>query len=272
VNLTNTMRVIARHKILLIVGVLIAAAAAYVTAIKVESTWEPRAETTYRASTQILVADPTSVYSTRGTPQTLIDGQNPPAARDLSALTVVYAYVVSGPEITSAVEAQVGPLGKDDSLAGEQRTTQPGSPTNTGTYRLPILDVIGEATSPARAEAISRTAAATFQAVALAQQDAAALPPDQRVQFQVVREVDAVPVDGTNPALPIIAVGLGVLLAFIALIFAVDNARASRGQHPSRAPAPATGTVRTPVPPRPATVMANSPRPSTPGEESIGHR
>ena len=32
-NLTNTMRVIARHKILLIVGVLIAAAAAYVTIV-----------------------------------------------------------------------------------------------------------------------------------------------------------------------------------------------------------------------------------------------
>lgn len=267
-NLTNTMRVIGRHKILLILGILIAAAAAFVAAVKVESTWEPRAETTYRSSTQILVSDPTSVFSTRGTPQSLVEGQNPPAARDLSALTVVYAYLVSGEEVTAQLEQRVGPLGEGESLAGAQRTTQPGTMTNTGTYRLPILDVMGESTSPGRAEEISRTAAEIFQEVALAQQEASGLAPDQRVQFQVVRELDAIPIDGTSPALPIVAVGVGVLLAFLALIFAVDNARMTRREHP----APVTSGVRAPAPPRPATTMANAAYEPPRAQEPFGNR
>jgi len=85
---------------------------------------------------------------------------------------------------------------------------------------------------PQRAEEISRTASAVFTEFAIGQQTAANVSPESRVQLTVIKEGDAAAIDGTNPALPIVAVGIGVLLAFIALIFAVDNARAHRRTAP----------------------------------------
>ena len=228
-NLTTTMRVIQRHKLLLVIGILIAALAAFATAFRIETgTLTPRTITEYSAPTQLLVSDPTSVFSTRSSPQTIVDGQSPPAARDLSSATVVYAYLVSSGAIRQLVEAEIGDLGKNESISAQQRTTQPTATTNTGTYRLPILEIVGQAATAARAQEISRTAATVFATFAVAQQDAAGVAPETRVQLQVIREGQAAPVDGTNPALPIVAVGIGVLLAFIALIFAVDNARMNR--------------------------------------------
>ena len=259
-NLTTTMRVIGRHKGLLVVGILLALLAAFATAFRVETgTLQPRTIAEYQAPTQLLVSDPTSVFSTKSAPQTVVDGQTPPASRDLSSATVVYAYLVSSGAIRDEVEAEIGKLGANESISAFQRTTQPDTKTNTGTYRLPILEIVGQAASKDRAEEISRTAAAVFQTFASAQQDASSVPADTRVQLQVIREGDAAPVDGTNPALPIVAVGVGVLLAFIALIFAVDNARATRTVTPlapAKSPAPQPGGMTRPVlpsgPARPA--------------------
>ena len=249
-NLTTTMRVIGRHKGLLIVGILLAVLASFATAFRVETgTLAPRTIAEYQAPTQLLVSDPTSVFSTKSAPQTVVDGQTPPASRDLSSATVVYAYLVSSGAIRDEVEAEIGKLGDNESISAFQRTTQPDSKTNTGTYRLPILEIVGQAASKDRAEEISRTAAAVFQNFAAAQQEASSVPADTRVQLQVIREGDAAPVDGTNPALPIVAVGVGVLLAFIALIFAVDNARATRTSPlaPAKSPAPQPGGMTRPV-------------------------
>lgn len=279
-NLTNMFRVIGRHKALLIFGILIAVAAALFTAFKVESgslwqsgTLEPRTQIEYRASTHILVSDPVSVFSSRNAPQVVTEGTTAPSARDLSSLTVVYAYLASSDELLAQVEEQVGPLGREESLTAQQRTTQPTSQTNTGTYRLPILDIMGTSPDPARAEEISRTAATLFQEFAAAQQEAAAVPAESRVQLPVIDEREAMPIDGTNPALPVVAVGLGVLLGFLALIFAVDNARTSRRQaatvSPAREPIPspvAASTVSTgPTPvlhPAPAAVGQVAYRPA----------
>ncbi|MCU1580184.1 MAG: hypothetical protein JWP19_2388 [Rhodoglobus sp.] len=241
-NLTNTFNVLSRHKFLLVVGLLIAVLAAFATAFRVENgivngALEPRAESHFRASTQLLVSDPTSVFSTKNAPQVVVGGQNPPAARDLSALTVVYAYIASGADVRAGVEAKIGALGANESITAAQRTTQPTSATNTGTYRLPILEIMGESTSATRAQEISKTAAEVFAAFAASQQDASGVTPDLRVQFATVRQLAAEPLDGTSPLLPVVAVGVGVLLAFLALIFAVDNARATRHTAPARAQA-----------------------------------
>jgi capsular polysaccharide biosynthesis protein len=249
-NLTTTMRVIGRHKLLLVVGILLAILAAFATAFRVETgTLAPRTIAEYQAPTQLLVSDPTSVFSTKSAPQNVVEGQTPAAARDLSSATVVYAYLVSSGAIRDQVEAQIGKLGDKESISASQRTTQPTSTTNTGTYRLPILEIVGQAASKDRAEEISRTAASVFQTFASAQQDASGVPADTRVQLQVIREGEAAPADGTNPALPIVAVGVGVLLAFIALIFAVDNARATRAPalSPAKPPAGQPGGITRPL-------------------------
>lgn len=262
-NLTNVFRVMGRHKLLMFFGVIVAIAAALFTAFKLETgslwesgTLEPRSQIEYRASTNILVSDPVSVFSSRNATQAVPDGTTAATARDLASLTVVYAYLASSDELQAQVEEQVGDFGPSESLSAAQRTTQPTAETNTGTYRLPILDIMGTSTDPARAEEISRAAATIFQDFATAQQDAAGVAPEARVQLPVIDERPAQAIDGTNPALPVVAVGIGVLLGFLALIFAVDNAQAGRREaatvSPAREPIPspiAASTVPTgPVP------------------------
>ena len=91
-NLTNVFRVIGRHRLLLVFGIIVAIGAALFTGFRLETgTLAPRSQVEYRASTQLLVSDPVSVFSTRSAPQVLTDGTTPAAARDLSALTVVDA-------------------------------------------------------------------------------------------------------------------------------------------------------------------------------------
>lgn len=266
-NLTTIMRVIGRHKVLFVTGLLIAALASFATAFRVETgTLTPRIAAQYRAPTQLLVSDPNSVFATKNAPQQVVDGQTPPSARDLTSATVVYAYLVTSGAILDDVEKQIGKLGKNESLSAQQRTTQPTATTNTGTYRLPILEIDGEATSPKRAAEISRTAATVFQNFVAAQQDAAGVPADSRVQLQTINEKPAEPVDGTNPALPIVAVGIGVLLAFIALIFAVDNARAARlAPHaPAAPPTQVRGGFPGATAPRPVMPSSTMARQSAP--------
>jgi len=242
-NLTNMFRVVGRHRVLLIIGIAAALVAALFTAFKLETgSFTPRTQVEYRASTNILVSDPVSVFSSRNASQVVPDGTTAATARDLSSMAVVYAYLASSDELLAQVEEQVGPLGPNEELTAAQRTTQPNVDTNTGTYRLPILDIMGTAPDPARAEEISRTAATVFQAFATAQQDAAGVPAESRVQLPVIDERPAEAIDGTNPALPVAAVLLGVLLAFVALIFAVDNAQSGRREQtvsPAREPIPA---------------------------------
>lgn len=242
-NITNMFRVVGRHKVLAIVGVLLAVVATVFTAFRLETgTFEPRTRVEYRASTNILVSDPVSVFSSRNAAQVVPDGTTAASARDLASLTVVYAYLASSDELLAQVEDEIGDLGPEESLTAAQRTTQPSVDTNTGTYRLPILDIMGTSPDPARAEEISRTAATLFQAFATAQQDAAGVPAENRVQLPVIDERPAQAIDGTNPALPVAAVLVGVLLAFLALIFAVDNAQAGRREprvSPAREPVPA---------------------------------
>jgi capsular polysaccharide biosynthesis protein len=228
-NLTNLFHVIARHRALLVVGILIAALAGFAAAFRIETgTLDPRIQPQYRAATQILVSDPVSIFSSRNAAQVVPDGTTPATQRDLAALAVVYAYLASSPDLVARVETKVGALAADEEITAAQRTTQPTSSTNNGTYRLPIVEVQGTAVTPQRAEELSRAAAAEFVLFATEQQDAVGVPAEARVQLPIVSQRAAEPVDGTSPVLPVVAVGVGVLLAFLALIFAVDNARATR--------------------------------------------
>jgi hypothetical protein len=153
----------------------------------------------------------------------------------------VYAYLVQSGEIQKTVESAIGPLTRDESITAAQRTTQPTAQTNTGPYELPVLEISGTAYSADRAQRISREAAKAFVAFAAAQQQAAGVPSTEAVQFQTIRAGQADAVDGTSPALPIVAVGIGVLLAFLALIFAVDNAASTRPRGAVREPGQAAG-------------------------------
>jgi capsular polysaccharide biosynthesis protein len=264
-SLSSVFQVIGRHKVLLVVGVLVALLAAFAAAFKVETfSLTPRVEQKYDASTQLLVSDASSMFASKTPSQMLVQGQTAAGSRDLSALTVVYAYVASGADIRAAAAKAVGGLHKGESISADQRTTQPGSDTNTGTYRLPVLEITGTATSAARAEKVSAAAAKAFQDYVTQQQTAAAVTPDALVHLTPLAHFKAKVADGTNPILPVVAIGVGVLIAFIALIFAVDNVRTSRRLSRAAPPTavPASGAAAS-APPRPAPA-ATQPRPVFP--------
>lgn len=231
-------RTLFRHKILLVLGVLVSLGVALYTGFTLEKgTLEPRAAQDYSASTTIMLgsANPQqSVFSSELPPRPLVEGQTPGDTRNLAGMAVIYAYLVGSDEIRALVEQQIGPLSEHESLSAIQRTTQPdGNERFPGDFELPIIDVMGSAHSAERAEEIATAGAQVFQAYAIGQQDAAAVAPTARVTFTPLRTQEAEVLEGSSPLLPIVAVGFGVFLAFVVLILIVDNIR--RGRARSRA-------------------------------------
>ncbi|MFD1715629.1 hypothetical protein ACFSBZ_14235 [Amnibacterium flavum] len=237
------------YKWLMIFGVLVALAAALFAGFKVETgSLDYRAETQYNAATTVLLSNAqTSVFQAEVPGQVIDPNVTAPQARDLSSTAVIYAYLISGNVIRDLVEQQVGPLSDAESITAVQRTTQPaGSEANPGRLNLPIIDVRGSALSPERAEEISSAATSAFLDFAVNEQNTAGIPPAERVQMTPLITAKAEAVDSSNPLIPIVAVGAGVLFAFTALSLILFNVRMRRTE---RAVAAAeTGPVETTVP------------------------
>lgn len=225
------LRVLWGYKWLLLVGLLIAGVVGGVVGYTyIDGQLQPRAVQTYTASTTVLVGSPQQpLYQSVIPGAPVQEGVTPAVTRDLVSTTVVYAYIVSGSEIRSRVEGVVGPLADDEQVTAVRRTTQPaGDEQFPGRLTLPILDIVGAAHSPGRAEEISRAANTVFQEYVRAEQDTSAVPEGERVQLQTLRESEATEVEGSNPLIPVILAAFGVLLLVVALIFVLYNIRVSR--------------------------------------------
>ncbi len=225
------LRVLWSYKWLLLVGLLIAGFVGGVVGYTyIDGQLQPRAVQTYRASTTVLVGSPQQpLYQSVIPGAPVQEGVTPAVTRDLVSTTVVYAYIVSGSEIRARVEGVVGPLADDEQVTAVRRTTQPaGDEQFPGRLTLPILDIVGAAHSPGRAEDISRAANLVFQEYVKAEQDTTAVPEGERVQLQTLRESEATEVEGSNPLIPVILTAFGVLLLVVALIFVLYNIRVSR--------------------------------------------
>ena len=236
------LRVLWDSKWLLLVGLLVAAVAAFFAGFAVEDgEVVPRAESSYTAGTTVLVSSQTQpLYQAviPGTP--LVENQTTPTDVDLTSKAILYAYLVSGQDIRNAVEAEVGAFAETDALTALRRTTQPGGDEAfAGRYELPILDIVGFSTDPERAELISRTATAIFLERVLAEQTASALPEPDRVILTPLDQKPAEPGEGSNPAIPIVVAFLGVFLLFVAVAFILAGARAAAlASVPRRNPSP----------------------------------
>ncbi|GAA3633373.1 hypothetical protein GCM10022200_15600 [Microbacterium awajiense] len=227
------LQVLWASKWLLLVGVVVAAAAAFLAGFKfVDGEVVPRADQQYTASTTILVSSQTQpLYQAVLPGQELVEGETPPEDVDLTSKAILYAYLISGTDMRDQVEAIVGELDDTEGLTALRRTTQPGGDEAfPGRYVLPILDVVGGSDDPERAEEISRTAATLFQEQALADQEAVEMPESERVTFEMLDQSDAVADEGSNPAIPIVVAFLGVFLLFVAAAFIVAGAKSSRAR------------------------------------------
>ena len=225
------LQILWSYKWLLLVGLVVAVIAAFLAGY----TWrdgaiESRATSTYSASTTVLVgSDNQPLYQAEIPGQPIQEGTTAPVQQDLTSTAVVYAYLISGTEIQSAVEEIIGEFSDEETVTAVRRTTQPGGNEQfPGRLSLPILDVVGVSPDPSRAEDISRTANTVFQSYVVAEQDASSLAPEQRVQLTTINESDAIEGEGSNPAIPIVVTGLGVFLVFVALAFLLYNAKLAR--------------------------------------------
>lgn len=225
------LRILWKSKWLLLVGALVAAVAAFFAGFTVNNgDIQPRAEQTYRAGTTVLLNGPDQpLYQAVIPGQEIQEGVTSPENVDLTNRAILYAYLISGQEMRTTVESQIGEFADGETLTALRRTTQPGGDEAfAGRYVLPIVEVVGTATSPERAEQISRTAAQTFEAQVVSDQDAAQIDAANRVVLSTIDEKPAAATEGSNPAIPVVVTFLGVFLLFVATAYIIAGSRASR--------------------------------------------
>jgi hypothetical protein len=230
-DIPKYLQILWSAKWLLLVGLVVSVIAAVLAGYRLDSGGlVPRADSSYQASTTVLVSSPDqSIYQAEVPGQTVQQGSTAPQSRDLTQTAVVYAYIIAGSTVRDAVQAKIGALRPSDSITAVRRTTQPGGDEKSpGRFSLPILDVVGTSDSPARAERISREANTAFRSYVAAQQNASSIPAGSRVQLETIDEGSAIENTGSNSAIPLVVTGLGVFLLFIALAFILHNIRTSR--------------------------------------------
>ena len=227
------------YKWLLAFGLVVAIVAAFFAGFTITNGQiESRAVKSYTAGTRVLVTSPTdTLYQAQIPAQPIEEGVTAPEPLDLSAATQIYAYIVSGARIRGEVEAGVGRLDEEtESITAMRRTTQPaGDERFPGSLKLPVLEIVGNATTAARAEEISASATDVFLAYVEAEQAEQQIAPENRVELEVLAEGAAVEGETSNPAIPIVITGFAVFLAFVALAFvlaAIGSRRAKRASTP----------------------------------------
>jgi hypothetical protein len=237
------------YKWLLAFGLVVAVVAAFFAGFSVTNgEIQSRAVKSYTASTTVLVTSPSdTLFQSQIPGATVEEGVSAPEPLDLAAATQIYAYLVSGMEIRGEVEETVGALDADgESITAIRRTTQPaGDERFPGSLKLPVLQIVGTAQTPDRAEELSATATDVFLGYVDDQQRAKQIAPEDQVELEVLVACDAVAGETSNAAIPIVATGFAVFLAFVALAFvlaAIRSGRASRkGPRRSRTGSPAGG-------------------------------
>ncbi|GAA1962212.1 hypothetical protein [Agromyces allii] len=238
------------YKWLLAFGLVVAAVAAFFAGFSISNgEIQSRAVQSYTASTTVLVTSPNdTLFQSQVPGQAIEEGVTATEPLDLAAATQIYAYLVSGAEVRSEVEAATGALDDDtESITAIRRTTQPaGDERFPGSLKLPVLQIVGTAPTAERAEEISATATDVFLGYVDDQQEAKQIAPENRVELEVLSSGNAVATETGNPAIPIVVTGFAVFLGFIALAFVLaafrsNRSKRSRSRRRSRAAAPTGG-------------------------------
>jgi capsular polysaccharide biosynthesis protein len=244
-DMSRFFSVLWRSKWLVVTGLVVAVLASLTAGFRVENgSMEPRAESSFTAATLVMLSGAgIPLYQAESPGQALTNGTTAPREQNLSKAAVMYAYIISGSSIRDDVTRQVGPLSASESISAVQRTTQPsGSERFPGRLDLPIIEIHGTAASPERAVQLAETATASFHSFVAQQQEAAKLAPEARVELANIQDAAVTENNVSNTVAPLIAVGAGTFLAFIALIFILDNARRTRRRRIRRA-ADETSTI-----------------------------
>ena len=145
------LQILWSYKWLLLVGLVFAVIAAFLAGYTMrDGAIVSRATSTYSASTTVLVgSDNQPLFQAEIPGQPIEQGTTAPVQQDLTSTAVVYAYLISGTEVQTAVEAIIGEFAEEETLTAVRRTTQPGGNEQfPGRLSLPILDVVGVSADP----------------------------------------------------------------------------------------------------------------------------
>lgn len=240
------LQILWAHKVLLLLSLVLAAVAGLFAGFSVSSNgFTARTASSYSSTTTVLVQSPNSnpfsgvTEVPNSTPTTLAQTSDP------AQLALIYAYLVTGDVVRRDVEAEVGTLRSDESISAVRRTTQPGGDERfPGRDQLPIIDIIGVAATPQRAESIANAARAAFFEYSMAQQVRAGISEGKRIRLEEVKGARTAQATGSNPFIPVLLGFVGALIFLLASIFVIDALQsASRRRRATEVEAAVPGDV-----------------------------
>lgn len=229
-----------RQKVLLIVGLIVAVVAGILAGFTIhDGAVTTRVQKAYSASSTVLLSSPQPTYfqveipgAAQALPQPNADGTTPAqelivedaTPLDLADTAIILAYIASSDEVAEGVQESVGVFEDGEGITAVRRTTQPaGDERFGGRLSLPIIDIVATATSPVRAELIADEALDVFADLVQEQQREWGVSEEIRLELDVLNAPVADTGEGSNPAIPVIVVAMGVFIFFIALALILDG-------------------------------------------------
>jgi capsular polysaccharide biosynthesis protein len=227
-----------RFRLVIALGVVVGAALALTSAYKVDvGSFPPqltaRERPTYTAGTQLEVTSPTAPYyrsavdvpvvtPARSTgedeePTNLVE-QAEPSVQTLIAAANYYPYVIEGDQVKALRERLYGKIDGTVTATAIGATT---TPNRQEPGRLPFIQLVASADSPANAKALAQSTADAFVRFVREEQQRRNIRPAQRLVIEQLRKPERTfEVGGTSMNLPIlifvalvaVAVGIAYLL------------------------------------------------------------
>jgi hypothetical protein len=235
-------RVLWRFRVLVIVGLILAAALSFFSYAKVSfahgsPSISYRTAVVYQSSTTLLVTQNGFPWGRTALPFKV--NAKGVATSDFadpgrfSSLAGFYSRLAE----SDVIRARASQIAGVPAVLQANPVPDPGNSNNM----LPMISLAGLATSPAAAIRVAEAGSLAFRQYLLQQQDASHTPANQRVVMQVVNQARAASVASPRKkTLPVI-VFLGVLIATIAMAFVLENLRprvrvVAAGARPEAAP------------------------------------
>src|SRR5262245_54064146 len=206
-------RVIWRFRIVVAIGFLIAVALAFLSFVRVSPSG-----ISYRQS-EDWSASTTYVLSGEGFP---VGGVNSAGSSRsplmLASLAALYATYATSDDVISRIK-RGGPM------HGIVTATSFVNQQTSQRYPLPLLSINADGSTPGKALALAHRASRAFMSYVTDQQNKAAIPASQRVQFRVVNAPKLPTLVGPRKKTLPIVIFLTIVSATLGLAFVLENLR-----------------------------------------------
>ena len=227
------LRVLARHKLVLVVGLVLALVLAVLSYYRVDAigmppSLEPRKAEIWQSQASVFLTESGFPAGRRTNPLVTkqVGGQTVTVPRynapgSFTGLSPLYARLAVSDEVRRRIAKKGPPFGQFTAAPSVEGTSGLQVP-------LPIVSLFGKATSANGARVTVARGLAVFLTYVAERQSAAGIPKNQRVQLRVLNAPQpAVLLEPRKKTLPIV-VFLGVMIAAIAIAFVLENASRSR--------------------------------------------